>query len=566
MSGTSFLGSLAVLISEMGLANLEIRDKAAGLEREVAERRLAEERLREGEEKYRRLVDTTQTGYLICDVEGAVLDANEEYVRLTGRRSLEEILGRRVTEWTAPNDLARNAEEVRKCAATGSVRDLEIDYLRPDGTSRTIEINATTLPTVHGPRILTLCRDVTERKRSEARRLEIEKNMLQVQKLESLGLLAGGIAHDFNNLLTGILGNVDLAMDELPGNSALREKLQDIRKAGGQAADLCRQMLAYSGKGRFVTRTFHLRELIGEMESILARTVAKKVRLEIRFAEGVPPIEGDPSQIRQVLMNLVINGSEAIGAVGGVITIAVGACFPTHEEMREGEAADGDPGGKIQPGSYVKIEVSDTGCGIDPDQLPKIFQPFYSTKFTGRGLGLAAVQGIVRSHRGAVRVRSSPGQGTTFTVLLPTAAGMAEGLTGATDHRVSWRGSGTVLLADDEEIVRVIGRRMLQHLGFEVILAADGREALECLELAARAGKPFVCVVLDLTMPHLDGFEVLQEIHARYAGLPVVLSSGYHEQDVLEKCRSEKPDGFVQKPYHVKELAAVLQEALKRRA
>ena len=507
LSHTAFLGSLAAVISEMGLAHLESREKAARLEREIADRRVAEEKLRESEEKYRILVDTTGTGYVFLDEHGLVRDANPEYIRLAGRASLTQVQGHSVAEWTAPNDQRRNMEEVRKCMRLGSVRNLEIDYIDPAGKVTPVEINATVLQKPQGPQIVTLCRDITDRKQAEAQRLEMEKNILQVQKLESLGLLAGGIAHDFNNLLTGILGNVELGMLKLPALSPVREHFDGIRKAGWQAADLCRQMLAYSGRGKFVTKVFDLRDLIREMMSMLEISISKKAVLTCHLDDVVPPIEADPSQIRQVLMNLVINASEAIGVTSGGISITVG--------VKECGAADIERNGAGEshlPGIYVSLEVADTGCGIDEATRDKIFQPFFSTKFAGRGLGLAAVMGIVRSHKGMIRLQSEPGKGSRFTILFPAATGAAEHLVGPQDGELTWKGTGTVLLADDEETVRVTSGRMLQHLGFEVIFASDGREAVEQFQKTTGEGRTIACVILDLNMPFLDGYEVMREM------------------------------------------------------
>ncbi len=561
LSHTAFLGSLAALISEMGLAHLEIREKATRLELEIADRRRAEEHARESEEKYRILVDTTGTGYIFLDEQGLVRDANAEYIRLTGRSSLAEIQGHSVTEWTAPYDQKRNMEEIRKCMRLGSVRNLEIDYIAPTGNITPVEINATVLQKPQGPQIVTLCRDITDRKQAEAQRLEMEKNILQVQKLESLGLLAGGIAHDFNNLLTGILGNVELGMLKLPALSPVREHFDGISKAGRQAADLCRQMLAYSGRGKFVTKTFDLRDLIREMMSMLEISISKKAVLACHLDDAVPPIEADPSQIRQILMNLVINASEAIGQTSGAISITVGV-----KECRAADLEQNFVGESPQPGLFVSLEVADTGCGIDGATREKIFQPFFSTKFAGRGLGLAAVMGIVRSHKGMIRLQSEPGTGSRFTILFPAATGAVEHLVAPQDGELTWKGTGTILLADDEETVRVTSGRMLQHLGFEVLFASDGREAVEQFQKATGEGRTIACVILDLNMPYLDGYEVMREMKRRRADVPIVLASGFHEQDVLKRCIGEKPCGFLQKPVQIKDLAAVLKNALLRPA
>jgi two-component system cell cycle sensor histidine kinase/response regulator CckA len=555
---TAFLGSLAVVVSEMGYANLEIKEEAAQLEREVAERIRVESALRVSEEKYRALVETTDTGYAIIDSEGRVADANAEYVRLAGRSILAEVLGHKVTDWTAEYDLARNAEAIRKCAAQGFIRNLEIDYVDKKGRRTPVEINATVMPAQADFRIVSLVRDITVRKQAEELRLKMETQMLQVQKLESLGVLAGGIAHDFNNLLTGILGNADLALTDIPPSSPVRENLAGINAAARQAADLCRQMLAYSGKGRFVIQTLDLRQLVRDLGHMLEVSISKKVALRYEFADPVPAIEADPSQIRQLVMNLIINASESIGEQGGVVTVSIGAMECDRAYLADMVVRDDLPAGQ-----YVYLEVADTGCGMDEATQARVFEPFFTTKFTGRGLGLAAGLGIVRGHKGGIKICSEKGRGTSFKVLFPAVSTSAEQLPALADAGVMWKGAGTILLADDERSVRDIGKRILERLGFRVILAADGDEAFRLFSETEAAHKERIaCVILDMTMPNKDGAEAFREIRALRSDVPVILSSGYNEQEVTQRFVGKQLTGFIQKPYQMKEMAAKLRDAL----
>lgn len=379
--------------------------------------------------------------------------------------------------------------------------------------------------------------------------------MLHAQKLESLGVLAGGIAHDFNNLLMAIMGHTDLALAELSPVSPVRGHLEEVEKASHRAADLCRQMLAYSGKGRFVVESLDLVEVVQEMADMLAMSISKKAILQYRFSPDLPRIEADASQIRQVVMNLVINASEAIGDNPGVISLATGAVDCDRAYLR-----DIGGGSELPEGRYVFLEVTDTGSGIDKEMQKKIFDPFFTTKFTGRGLGLAAVLGIVRGHRGAIKVYSEMGKGSTFKVLLPATGKAAMSVTGPKLPNEGWKGTGTVLLADDEEMVRQVGVGMLEFLGFRVLTAQDGQEAVEVFRTHMDEIR---CVVLDLTMPRMDGEETFREIRRLHPGARVILTSGYNEQQVTQRFAGEGLAGFIQKPYKLNDFRSTLHQVLQ---
>jgi len=394
---------------------------------------------------------------------------------------------------------------------------------------------------------------------AEAERERIEGRLQETQKLESLGVLAGGIAHDFNNLLTSILGNASLARLDLPPHSPAEHCLEQIERTSLRAADLCKQMLAYAGKGRLVVQPLDLTRLVQDTAHLLQVSISKKAVLKFDLAAGLPPVLADASQLRQIVMNLVINASEAIGDRSGVIALHTGLVRADRRYLADTQLAHSLP-----EGDYVFLEVSDTGCGMTPELKARIFEPFFTTKFTGRGLGLAAVLGIVRGHRGALRVYSEPGKGSTFKLLLPMAPGAAVELPVPSPLADGWRGSGRILLADDEETVRAVVARVLENLGFTVTLAADGREAAQLFE---REPDAFTLVVMDLTMPHLDGAEAFARMRRVRPDVRVVLMSGFSEHDATITFAGKGLAGFLQKPFELGQLRdkirAVFEEPAK---
>ncbi len=398
--------------------------------------------------------------------------------------------------------------------------------------------------------------DMTDRVRVEEERRMLEAQLQHTQKLESLGVLAGGIAHDFNNLLTGILGHADLALMKMSPASPARDNVKEIRTTSRRAADLCSQMLAYSGKGRFVVEAISLSEVVREMTHLLKISISKKAVLRLDFADDLPAVEADATQIRQIIMNLITNASEAIGDISGVISISTGAMECDRDYLAETYLDE-----QLEEGVYVYIEVSDSGCGMDEETRSRIFDPFFTTKFTGRGLGLAAVLGIIRGHNGAIKVYSEPGKGTTFKALFPAVDQPAEPILKKSGGIGDWRGSGSVLLVDDEETVRVVAKSMLEEAGFEVLTAADGREAVEIFE--KHAGE-ITLVLLDMTMPHMGGEEAFREIRRIRGDARVILSSGYNEQEITSRFSGKRLAGFIQKPYQydvlVEKIRALLGE------
>jgi len=394
--------------------------------------------------------------------------------------------------------------------------------------------------------------DITSLKQGETERENLRLKMLETQKLESLGVLAGGIAHDFNNLLTVILANASFARGLMPDTQTRDERLDHIENAARRAADLCNQMLAYAGKGSFVVERLDLGELVRDTARLLQVSISKKARLFLDLAPGLPPVEGDLSQLRQVVMNLVINASDALGEADGEIRLAT---RPGRPVAARGELIHSfDPTNR----ACVCLEITDTGAGMNADTLARIFDPFFTTKFAGRGLGLAAVLGIVRAHRGALIVRSSPGAGTSFRLHLPAASAPAAPAIPPAAAIAGLRSAGgTLLIADDEPSVLATADALLRHQGYRTVLAADGDEALRQFRANPDG---FAAVLLDLTMPGLDGAEVLREIRALNPSARVLVMSGFSEEDVLTRLRGLGAVAILHKPFTMHTLLTRLAE------
>ena len=354
-----------------------------------------------------------------------------------------------------------------------------------------------------------------------------------------------------------------MATADLPAATTCRPYLQEIDRAARQAADLCRQLLAYAGKGVLSIQKLDLGHLVQEMVYMLDVSSSKKATLRYNLASNLPPVEADAAQMRQVLLNLVVNASEAVSDRAGCVSVATGLMHCDNAYLSDCLLGD-----TRQAGVYVFLDVTDTGCGIDPALLDRIFEPFFTTKQDGRGLGLAAVLGIVRVHNGALRVTSEPGKSTNFRVLLPALPVTIQAISDdepAEETPPAWRGSGTVLVVDDEESVRTIAQQMLERMGFRVLLASDGIEAVEVFRKEESRGKRVACVLLDLTMPHMDGEEAFQELRRIRPDVMVVLASGYSEQALSVRFADMGLSGFLQKPYRLASLQRKMSDLLALR-
>ncbi len=478
--------------------------------------------------------------------------------------SAKEAIGTNLPALTPPERRAEEAEMLERLRGGTRLLHFETTRVRKDGVA--IDLSLTFSPILDRAGqivgISEMGRDITQQKRTA-------EQIRQTQKLESLGVLAGGIAHDFNNLLTGILGNASLAMEDVPEDSSAREALKAVVSASERAAQLARQMLAYSGKGRFLVERIDLSERIREIIPLIKGSIPAKVELRLNLDGKLPPIEADAAQIQQLVMNVIINGGEAIGNSPGTLTVTTRTMEvdETYLQRMRPTAA-----GELSPGPHVVFEVADTGCGMDQATLGRIFDPFFTTKFTGRGLGLAAVLGIVRGHHGSVEITSAPGKGTTFCFLFPAAVGRPAGATEASAAPAvavasaarkarDLRGSATILVVDDEPVVRSMARHSLEHYGYTVLQAENGAEALEIFHANAASIR---CVVLDLTMPVMSGEETLERLKSAWPSVPVILSSGFNEAQAVQRFEGKGLAGFLQKPYRASALLEKISAVLPK--
>jgi PAS domain S-box-containing protein len=498
------------------------------------------------------LLESTGEGVFGQDREGRCVFVNRAALEML-RCSRQQLLGRDLhaaIHHTRPDGTAYPAEAcpIRAVLRTGEPRRGRDEWLvRADGTTFPIEYSAHPIRRggdVDG--VVVTFADITERKRAE-------ESLLQSTKLESLGVLAGGIAHDFNNILTGIIGNSSLVMETLSQSDPNRGLLSEVVAAGERAADLTRQMLAFAGKGQFVIEPVDLSKAIQDVGELLAATVPKPAKLKLELERHLSPVEADARQIQQLIFNLVINAGEAIGANTGTITVRTGM-----RDLPEGASAEA-PFGHVPPGRYVWAAVEDTGTGMDEETRARIFDPFYSTKFTGRGLGLAAALGIARAHHGAIRVESAPGRGSRFELLLPVTQTRVFQMP-PTKELPGPAAARTILVVDDEAIVRATARKMLERAGHQVLLAENGQQAVE---LFRKRAPEISLVLLDLTMPGMGGEETARFLRTVRHDVPILVLSGYPEEDVSRRFGATRVAGFLRKPFTSAQLAERIKAALQ---
>ena len=531
----------------------QLKDANARLLEEIAERKQTEEMLRESRTKLEAALASMADAVLITDTHGNVIDFNEALAKFCRFRSKEE----------CPRTLAGYFETLELLLPDGSpaaqdmwglprafrgetIAGAEYTYRRKDTGEMWIgSLSFGPFRDKDGGILgaVLVARDITEQKR-------IEERQRHVQKLESIGVLAGGIAHDFNNLLTSILGNASLLkMDAAVGEN---QRLMTIIESSERAAALTRQLLAYAGKGHFQITDFDLSRLVRSSAALIRVSIPRNIDFRLDVPAGLPLVKGDASQIQQVVMNLAINAAEAVDTPEGRVTISARA-----RDLDAAAAARISP--DIAAGRYISIRVRDNGCGMDAATKSRIFDPFFTTKFTGRGLGLAAVQGILQAHKGAITVESTAGGGSAFTVYLPSsdaqAAAAGREATGNVDVRVA-----TVLVVDDEEPIRAFTQAALEMSGYRVLLAEDGRQASEVL--GSYAGVDVV--LLDVVMPVLGGVEAFYEMRRRWPEVVFLVVSGYSQEEVQNL---GIPAGvpFLEKPYTIQTLAAAIDRALQSR-
>ncbi len=506
--------------------------------------------LQESESRFRSLAETAS-----CAIFTYSKDI--EYMNATGLRicgfALEEVIGRPLLDLVHPLDreLVRSRAEARLRGEEVPHR-YEFRLVTKQGAVRWLDFSAGAIRV--GDRTLGLgtAFDVTDRVEATEARLLVERKLLEAQKLESLGLLAGGVAHDFNNLLTVIQGNAGIIRDLGPDAAATSDCLRNIEETCQRASDLVRQMLAYTGRGRVHVEVASLNQVVQDITQLLAVSIPKSVELRFELATDAPLVEADVAQLQQVVMNLVTNAAEAVGEQLGVISLRTGMARLDERSAARLHASEPCP-----PGRYAYLEVEDTGCGMDAETLARIFDPFFTTKFTGRGLGLAAMQGIVRGHGGGVEVRSSPGAGTLFRVYLPA---LPEGtpLPGPLPPpglEAPCLGEGLVLVVDDEPGIRDLARHALERAGFRTLAASEGQQAVE---LFRRQPEEIRLVLLDLTMPRMGGEAALREMRALRPDLPVILWSGYGQREDP----GDPSVPFLRKPFRTAELMELVRRTL----
>ncbi|MGA2090248.1 MAG: PAS domain S-box protein, partial [Endomicrobiales bacterium] len=641
--------------------------KMHGTIQDITERIHAQEMLRQSEERYKRLIETTRTGYVILDVKGRVVEANLEFLRMTGRKKMDEIVGHSVLEWTAPYDVDRGAVEMKKICEQGFGCNLEIDHVTPDGTIIPIEINSTVLHTGNTVQIQTLCRDITKRKqdqneirhahehlkcfvdanivgvviattagsiieandyylnmtgytreefnqglvswkaitppewlstnerafdelrkrgvcapyekeyvRRDGTRVPVllydamlpgpderlicfvldmtdhkrmEEEIRKTQKLDSLGILAGGIAHDFNNILTGILGNISLVRYSMNPADNNHQILNDAEQAALRAKNLSHQLLTFAKGGVPIKKVTALAGII--KETVTFSMHGSQAVCEFHFDQDLSPVEIDPDQIGQVIGNIVINAVQAMPN-GGEISV-------TAENVTVSEPSTVS----LKAGSYVRIVIKDTGVGIAPNVLGKVFDPYFTTKDNGTGIGLAAAYSIIRNHDGYITAVSELGKGASFIIYLPAAAGPIESAV-PVRASVGTKTTGRILILDDEEIVRVLGQRMLSKLGYYVETFSESDKAVERYQHTWGTQESFDAVILDITIPgYLGGKEVLDLLKKVNPAVKAVISSGYSADPIIAQFKQYGFLAALPKPYNIEEASAVLNKLLE---
>jgi PAS domain S-box-containing protein len=516
---------------------------------DITQRSRAEEASRQQREVLQKILDHIPLMVAFVDAAGTIGWANKHLADTLGW-PIDDLAGHDLLDALFPDGATRQGARDHMVESTQTWRDFPTQTR--DGREL---VTAWASVVLSDGTHIGIGRDVTFHRRAEDERKRLESQMQHAQKLESLGVLAGGIAHDFNNLLVGMLGNASLALMDIEPNTPLHEVVKDIETTALRAADLTKQMLAYSGRGRFVVRPVDLSALVEEMAHLLHTVISKRSRLTLELSREVPHIEADATQLRQIVMNLITNASDALGGETGDIIVRTGVRSCDQSYLRSDFSDE-----TLPQGMYAWVEVQDTGLGMSPDTISRIFEPFFSTKFTGRGLGLAATLGIVRGHRGTIKVSSSPGVGTLFRVLFPmsTIAVATSDTPDGTPDAVA--GSGVVLVVDDDATVRSVAKHMLERRGYSVLLANDGAEGLKLFQ---REHERLALAFVDLTMPNVGGEETIRAFERIAPNFSTILMSGFSEQELALRITDGRRCGFIQKPFRIEELDKALRRALR---
>ena len=494
---------------------------------QVSERRRAENAQKKSERMARTLLNIPLASSVLLDSEGICLDANDTFAERFGKTVLD-IVGKRAWDLFPPEVAEKRIAHFRKVLEEKR-QDRHEDQRQGMWTDSILTPILDDAGKVEMVAVMSI--DITERKKAEQDRLEMERRILGLQRLESLGVMAAGIAHDFNNILTAVIGNIEMAMEDPQHSAFTQDCLKDAIEASRRATALVRQMLAYTGKKHFVIEPVNLNDIVEEIYGLLRSPLPAGAWLETRPARDLPRIMGDNSQLKQIILTMVTNAGEAMpeGKGGGVyLSTGVENC---DEQVLKSTLAEiwmsyETP---LQEGRYVYLEVADKGGGMGPEILERIFEPFFTTKFMGRGLGLPAMMGIVRAHKGFIRVQSKQGKGTVMRVLFPsveTAENNQETMSATAGAPMG--AGGRVLVVDDDPFVLKVVRRMLESAGYQTVIASDGTQAVELFE---KHMDDIDFVVLDLSIPRMTGVEAFEKISGMGCRVPVILSSGFKEMD-----------------------------------
>jgi two-component system cell cycle sensor histidine kinase/response regulator CckA len=555
MSGaeTGLTAAVIALLSKLLLAGglgmaIDTRRRVAilnsRLSGELEARKKSEESLRHSEELYRLLVESLGEGVGLFDAEDRAVFANPT-LSSTLAVPPAELLGKRFGEYVIE---ASREQSPGSCRASEGPRSYEVALRSSAGAVLLVTETRLVVGGPRGARTLRVVRDLTERIVTARRQQDLERDLQRSQALQSLAVMAGGVAHDFNNLLCGVVGNAEIAQRKVPPEAPplLSHCLSEILNFAGEAAQLSKQMLAYAGKRSLAIQPLQINSEVTSALRLLHGTVSSKARLVLDLAEGLPEVAADGFQLRQVVTNLVLNALDAMEGTRGVLTLR------TERLRLEAEPAKRYP---LEPGDYVKVTVEDTGTGIAADARERLFEPFFSTKAPGRGMGLAAAAGIVRTHRGWLGVDTSSERGTQFGVVLPVAQRCTPKLESTPIAAVAPLGARNILLIDDEPAVRIVTSRLLNELGHHVVTADSGQRGLE---LFSKQPHAIDLVVLDLTMPETPGQQVLDELRLVRRDVSVVITSGFQAQDASKLLQVPNVIGFLDKPHTLGNLKVVL--------
>ncbi len=526
----------------------ELRVHQIQLEMQNEELRRAQADLDASQARYFDLYDLAPIGYLTITDNNMIQEVNLAAATMFGV-DRSALVNEGIRKILPKESQLIFYQYLKQYIEANSAQEWEMRLLRADGEQFWAHLQVT--PGQNGECWL-IINDISARKYAEEAKLALEQQLQQAQKLESLGVLAGGIAHDFNNILCVIMSNCSLA--QLRPHMA-GEFLPEIDKAAQRAADLCRQMLAYAGKSLMTMKQVKITALVDDMIKMLKATINQNVTITANFSADIPSIRGDASQLRQIVMNLIINASEAIGEEHGDIRVSL-----AETTVVEGKSDKDHIGKSIPAGHYVCLEVTDNGCGMDDDTRRRVFEPFYTTKFTGRGLGMSAVLGIITAHKGALQLTSQKGTGTQFKVYLPVQNGESAGDSLPLVSLVPWQGSGTILLVEDEPQLLMVAKALMQALGFAVMEAVNGKEALE---LYHKNAEYITLVVTDIGMPIMDGYELFRKLKDIAPELPIIISSGFGDTLVSSRITAGEAAGFLSKPYGFDNLREVLKTVVE---